>query len=75
MKTLIFVLSIITPLSIVGCKKDSTTDSDCVIGDPNPLILCTADYKPVCGCNQKTYSNACMAEAAGVKTFTEGACK
>jgi hypothetical protein len=36
---------------------------------------CTADYAPVCGCDDKTYSNACSAEAAGVSIKRKGACE
>lgn len=31
-------------------------------------------YDPVCGCNQKTYPNACAAECAGIRTYTKGEC-
>ncbi len=41
--------------------------------DPNKM--CTREYKPVCGCNDKTYSNECEAEKAGVTTWTAGKCK
>ncbi|MFU8806568.1 MAG: Kazal-type serine protease inhibitor family protein [Bradymonadaceae bacterium] len=35
---------------------------------------CTFHYQPVCGCDGRTYSNACMANAAGVSVDFEGSC-
>jgi hypothetical protein len=37
--------------------------------------VCPEIFKPVCGCNGKTYSNECFAAAAGVNVASEGACK
>jgi hypothetical protein len=37
--------------------------------------VCTQQYQPVCGCNGKTYSNACMAAAAGTSVASDGECK
>lgn len=40
----------------------------------NPACICTEQYEPVCGCNGKTYGNACMAQCAGITQFTQCEC-
>ncbi|MEM1009179.1 MAG: Kazal-type serine protease inhibitor [Myxococcota bacterium] len=35
---------------------------------------CSAQYKLVCGCDGKTYSNACEAWAAAVDVKAKGVC-
>jgi hypothetical protein len=65
--------------SSAGCQRQATptaaTGTDCL--DPsraNPNGMCTMEYDPVCGCNNITYANACVAKNAGLLSFKPGPC-
>ncbi len=74
MKNLIYASSILLALAGFGCKS---TQEQMACIDPakiDPNGMCTMQYDPVCGCDNKTYGNACMADKAGVTSYTKGAC-
>jgi hypothetical protein len=58
------------------CKRpDGACASDAAgFCEPAPAT-CPALVDPACGCNGTTYSNACVADAAGVTVASDGACE
>lgn len=64
---------LILVLGLGGCNKQ--VDPNCIEKPFEQGRICTQILMPVCGCNGKTYSNACEAEGYGIKNYSQGECK
>lgn len=69
MKNIFLALCASGVLALASC----CSANKCV-ENPKPDCVCTMQYDPVCGCNNKTYSNACAAECADIKKYQKGEC-
>ncbi|MEJ2382919.1 MAG: Kazal-type serine protease inhibitor family protein [Xanthomonadales bacterium] len=86
-RSLVPLLLVLSAL-LAGCDRpveapanESSTPSateavaECVRTPPAQPMVCTMDWKPVCGCDGITYPNACGARAAGITEFRDGECE
>ena len=68
-----FLLFTLIVLSLLSCE-DKNTDT-CIDEGKISDSACIEIYDPVCGCNNKTYSNSCYAGISGLNNWTKGECK
>jgi len=78
---------IIELMPVMGCKTNSECGSDAFCKKPVGACdkeegvcsqrpdACIMLYAPVCGCNNRTYGNGCIADSFGINILHEGECQ
>lgn len=73
MKKLNFTAGLTLSIFVILFSLTNCTKSDCR-EQIKEDCFCNMHYTPVCGCNDKTYGNSCVAECSGISNFTDGEC-
>lgn len=66
---ILLIFIVFLAFGATGCKKYACHEKS------GGNCICTQEYDPVCGCNGKTYGNACGANCKGITDYTPGECR
>ncbi len=68
------MLRILSFILLAGIGSIVLSCDKCKSKPVDEACVCIEIYAPVCGCDNKTYSNSCHAECAGIDDYENGEC-